>query len=151
MLQYVTFVGAVRDRELLRSFYTRADLFLFPSTYDTSGLVVKEAAACSTPSLLIKDSCASEGIVDRVNGFLCEENVIDCANTIISTTKYPSFTRKVGENASESVYLSWFDAVGFAWKRYEEVLSVWHSLPKLKRHKHYIRYQENIAAKKECE
>lgn len=41
------FTGPIYDREQLRAYYSLADLFLFPSTYDTSGIVVKEAAACS--------------------------------------------------------------------------------------------------------
>ncbi|MBO4290628.1 MAG: glycosyltransferase, partial [Lachnospiraceae bacterium] len=40
------FAGAERDRDRLRAWNTRADLFLFPSTYDTNGIVVREAAAC---------------------------------------------------------------------------------------------------------
>ena len=33
------------DRNVIRAWYCRADLFLFPSSYDTNGLVVREAAA----------------------------------------------------------------------------------------------------------
>ena len=40
------FTGAISQRETLRAWYCRADLFLFPSSYDTNGLVVREAAAC---------------------------------------------------------------------------------------------------------
>ena len=58
----VIFTGAIHDRNVLRCFNTRADLFLFPSTYDTNGIVVREAAACGLASVLIKDSCAAEGI-----------------------------------------------------------------------------------------
>nr|MCR5303367.1 glycosyltransferase [Lachnospiraceae bacterium] len=70
----IIFVGPVYDRDLLRAWNTRADLFLFPSTYDTNGIVVREAAACGTASVLIRDSCASEGITDGRNGFLINEN-----------------------------------------------------------------------------
>ncbi len=54
---YCIFTGAVQDRELLRAYYTRADMFLFVSTYDTNGIVVREAAACGLGSVLIKGSC----------------------------------------------------------------------------------------------
>ena len=46
------FTGAVQDREQVRAWYCRADLLLFPSTFDTNGLVVREAAACSLGSAL---------------------------------------------------------------------------------------------------
>ena len=58
--EQVVFTGAIYDREQLRVFYSLADIFLFPSTYDTSGIVVKEAAACECPALLIRGSCAAE-------------------------------------------------------------------------------------------
>ncbi|MDD6013414.1 MAG: glycosyltransferase, partial [Clostridiales bacterium] len=45
------FPGAIRDRELLRRYFCAADMFLFPSTFDTNGIVVREAAACGLPSV----------------------------------------------------------------------------------------------------
>ena len=56
------FTGSIADRETLRAWYSRADLFLFPSTFDTNGLVVREAAASGCPSVLIAGSCAAEGL-----------------------------------------------------------------------------------------
>ena len=46
----------------IRAWYCRADLFLFPSTFDTNGLVVREAAACGLASVLIAGSCAAEDV-----------------------------------------------------------------------------------------
>ena len=61
--QKCVFTGPVRDREKLRGWYSRADLLLFPSTFDTNGLGVREAAACGLPALLLRDGCAAEGVV----------------------------------------------------------------------------------------
>ena len=36
----VRFVGLIRERELLRLYYARADLFLFPSVNDTYAMVI---------------------------------------------------------------------------------------------------------------
>ena len=116
------FTGAVYDRDRLRAFFTRADLFMFPSTYDTSGLVVKEAAACYTPSILIKDSCAAEGVEDGFSGVLCEENADDFAKNLAELCKNPSAFETLGNNAAEHVYYSWEDSVATAVKRYETVL-----------------------------
>lgn len=60
------FTGAISQRETLRAWYCRADLFLFPSSYDTNGLVVREAAACDLAAVLIDGSCAAEGVTDGV-------------------------------------------------------------------------------------
>jgi glycosyltransferase involved in cell wall biosynthesis len=120
--QNTVFTGAVYDRDRLKAFFTRADLFLFPSTYDTSGLVVKEAAACYTPSILVKGSCASEGVEDGFSGVLCEESTEDFAKKLAELCKNPAMFEILGNNAAKHVYFSWEDSVANAVKRYEHVI-----------------------------
>ena len=117
------FVGPVYDREALRAWNTRADLFLFPSTYDTNGLVVREAAACGLASVLIRDSCASEGITDGRNGFIIDETPEAMAALLLSVCRDLPHLREVGMTAMEEIYLSWSDAVSLAYERYQFVLS----------------------------
>ena len=114
----VTFTGAIYDREIVRAYFSLADLFLFPSTYDTSGLVVKEAAACDCPSLLVKGSCASECVTDLETGLIAEDNATDCARKIIDAVRAPLLLMALGKSANEYVYLSWEDAVAKAYERY---------------------------------
>ena len=121
------FVGPEQDRETIRAWDTRADLFLFPSTFDTNGLVVREAAACSLPSLLIRGSCAAEGIEDGRTGILIEENAESLAAALTSPAATKEFFRSVGANACREIYLSWEDAVDRARDRYRVVLERWHS------------------------
>ncbi len=117
------FTGAITNREKVRAFFSRADLFLFPSTYDTSGLVVKEAAACGCASVLVSGSCASEGVEDGVSGLLSEEETGESfAKPILAAVKQPGFLRKLGENAQKIVYLSWEDSVRAARKRYDVIV-----------------------------
>ena len=85
------------DRDELRAFYSRADAFLFPSTFDTNGLVVREAAACGCPSLLIAGSCAAEGIEEGVTGYLSEENASAYAKALERMLSDPEKMRQVGE------------------------------------------------------
>lgn len=118
------FTGAIYDRERIRAFFSIADLFLFPSTYDTSGLVVREAAACDCASLLIKNSCAAEGVEDGVSGILAEENAESCAKKIIELINANAFER-LGKVAGEKVYYSWEKAIDVAYARYEEILRYW--------------------------
>ncbi len=119
----VTFTGAIHDREQLRVFYSVSDLFLFPSTYDTSGIVVKEAAACDCPSLLVKDSCAAEGAVHNVSALLAEENARSCADAIAAACGKRGFLKDLGVCAGKTLYLSWEDAVERAYDRYREILA----------------------------
>ncbi len=118
------FTGAICDRDKLRDYYSRTDLFLFPSTYDTCGLVVMEAAACDCPSVLIRNSCAAETIEDGVTGFLCEENAQSCADAVQSAISDMDNLRRVGLNAAEKVYFSWEDSIAAAYKRYEEIIRI---------------------------
>lgn len=100
----VVFTGHIADRETLKCLYSRADLFVFPSLYDTAGLVVREAAAAGTPSLLIEGSCAAEGIRDGENGFLCRntpEDVCACMERALKTAK------TVGAKARETIPVPW--------------------------------------------
>ena len=116
------FTGPVYDREELAAWYSRADLFLFPSTFDTNGLVVREASACSLGSILIKDSCASEGVIDGEDGLLIDENCMSLAKCLMQMIEHPEVMHRIGKAASENLYLSWDDAVDRAMKRYEVVL-----------------------------
>lgn len=118
----IIFTGAIYDRETLCAWYCRADLFLFPSSFDTNGLVVREAAACSLASVLIKDSCAAEGVTNRQNGFLIEENAASLAVLLARISSDKQMMRKIGENAADELYISWGEAVAKAAERYEVVI-----------------------------
>ena len=121
----VVFTGPLYDREALRAYYSLADMFLFPSTYDTSGIVVKEAAACDCPSLLVRDSCAAEGVQHGVSGFLAEENAASCAQVLLAACEDRTKLAEVGRNAGQHLYLSWDTAVERAYARYTEILDCW--------------------------
>ena len=118
----VFFTGPVYDREALRAWNARADLFLFPSTFDTNGLVVREAAACGLASVLIKDSCAAEGITDGRNGFIIEENAASMAALLKKVGGDLPYLHEVGSHAMEEIYLSWRTCVATAYDRYQFIL-----------------------------
>lgn len=119
------FTGPIYNRDNLRVYYSLADVFLFPSTYDTSGIVVKEAAACSCPALLVAGSCAAEGVEDGVSGFLAKEDARRLRQGATGGMPTTGNTGPVGEEAGRSVYLSWETAVARAYNRYEEILDSW--------------------------
>ena len=118
----VFFVAPAYDRDVIRAWYCRADLFLFPSTFDTNGLVVREAAACGLASVLIAGSCAAEDITDGRNGFFIEENAASMAALLKKIYQNRTLLRQVGENAQREIYISWDDAIHRACKRYDVVI-----------------------------
>ena len=118
----VFFTGALKSRDSIRAWYCRADLFLFPSTYDTNGLVVREASSCSLPSVLVSGSCAAEGVTDGQNGFFISETAASLAVLLDRLCKNRDLMNRVGENASKELYISWDTAVSMAYERYEAVI-----------------------------
>ncbi len=117
------FTGPIYDRDVLRAWNTRADLFLFPSTFDTNGLVVREAAACGLASVLIRDSCAAEGVTDGRNGFIIEENAGDMARCLAEVCGDMDHLHAVGQCAMDEIYMSWQDCVNEAYDRYSFLLA----------------------------
>ena len=120
------FVGAINDREELRVYYTASNLFLFPSLYDTNGIVVREAAACGLPSVLISGSCAAEDFTSYHNGILTDNNVEAMTAELMYACDHLEELRKIGENAMNEVYVSWESAVKNAYDRYGTVLDNYH-------------------------
>ena len=123
------FVGAVQDRELLRAFYSRADLFLFPSTFDTNGIVVREAAACGLGALLVRGSCAAEDITEGRNGLLMDENAEDLYRQVLFACGHLEKMRAIGKNAQNELYISWDTAVARAQERYQIIAERFRSQP----------------------
>ncbi len=118
----VLFTGAIYDREELRVYYTAGDLFIFPSLYDTNGIVVREAAACGVPSLLIEGSCAAEGITHRRTGILAANTPEALAVELQFAAEHLDEVHQMGDHAMNEVYMSWETSVRNAYRRYGEII-----------------------------
>ena len=123
----VFFVEPIHDRDCIRAWYCRADLFLFPSTIDTHGLVVREAAACALASVLVEGSCAAEDVADGKSGFLIQENAESMAACLRELCAQKERMREVGEEAQRDIYISWREAVRSAVERYRVVIDNYRS------------------------
>ncbi len=118
----VHFTGTIYDRQLLKNYYAAADLFLFPSLYDNAPLVVREAAAMHTPSLLVESSTAAEIIRDGINGFLTENNKNAMVSKIREVIADRAILRTVGRNASGSISRPWEDIIDTVKQRYVHIM-----------------------------
>jgi len=112
------FTGVVRDRAALSACYARADCFLFPSRYDTNGMVVIEAAAFGVPSLLTEGSDAAAEVMDGVNGFLAADRVKSYSAKLLWLLANPEAVCRAGAGARGSLYRSWHTSVGEVRDRY---------------------------------
>jgi len=67
------FTGFVKDEEL-PDYYKAGDVFAFPSTYETQGIVALEAMASGMPVVAAKAKAIPEFVKDGENGYLFKPN-----------------------------------------------------------------------------
>lgn len=117
----VTLLGNIHDRERLKRIYAASDLFIFPSLYDTCGLVVREAAAMHTPSLMLDGSTAATAITNEVNGFISPNSLKEYAQQIVSLMEHPEILVRVGNKASKTISRSWENVMDEVVLRYKDI------------------------------
>lgn len=120
--EYVVLMGVITDREALQCIYAASDLFVFPSIYDNSPLVIQEAAAFDIPSVLVRNSSSAEGIIDGVNGFLVENEAAHLSMKIISLMRHKHAIRIAGEGARKTIYHPWESIVDDVYLRYIDII-----------------------------
>lgn len=119
---HVNFVGRISDREVLQGLYLCADLLFFPSVYDNSPLVVREAASMGVPSLLTVGSNAAEAVRKDISGFTAEENKVAMFREILRIFGTEGLLEKVSEGARREVAKTWKEIVPQVQERYAEII-----------------------------
>ena len=117
-------IGHITDASLLDALYERASVFAFPSLYDASPMVVREAAVMGTPSVMVRASTAAEVIRDGENGLLCENDPKDLARVIGEALKDPERLKQIGQNARETIPVPWDKVLEKAVERYERLIAL---------------------------
>ena len=122
----VTFTGSISDRQKLKQYYAAADLFLFPSTYDTWAIVIHEAAALQTPSLLVNDSTIAKVITNDSDGFLAANNATSVASRLRELILNPDLLKRAGLQASKTINRSWESVSEEVLDRYRHLSKRYH-------------------------
>ncbi len=123
-IRQMTFTGHIADRELLDGLYMAASLFVFPSLYDTSGLVVREAAVMGIPSIVVENTAPAEVVTRGVNGLVCSNNAASLCGGIehylyeISETERASLRKE----AQTSIPLPWDTVIAEVQRRYGDLI-----------------------------
>ncbi len=117
------FIETIITQDLLKAYFSRADLLIFPSNFDTSGIVKIEAATHKTPSIVIKDSCCADGVVHGENGFLCLDSSNDLSDKLLQIIDGKFDMATVGENAYKTLFRSWTDAAIEVYEEYVKVIN----------------------------
>ena len=115
------FTGQIRDRELLKGVYLNADLLFFPSVFDNAPLVLREAAVLSVPTLAVEGSNAAGAIRKNVNGFTAA-GTPEAMSAEIERIFAEEDIRRIGEEASRTIPLSWEKLMPMVQERYRTVI-----------------------------
>lgn len=115
------FMGFMSNRAELMALYHMADLFVFPSLYDNAPMVLREAAVMGTPGLLVKGSCAAEGVTDGVNGYISsDESAKSIAETIARALPTVGL---VGAEAQKTIPVSWRSIMEHVLEEYNRLIN----------------------------
>ncbi len=114
----VILCGEVKDRELLRSIYSRSKLFVFPSLYDASSIVQIEAASQKTPTIFLEGAITASTVTNDINGFTAPNNSLKFANKIIEILKNNQLYDNVVEKAYKDIYKTYKKMTKKIFERY---------------------------------
>jgi phosphatidylinositol alpha 1,6-mannosyltransferase len=93
------FPGRLHDRGL-SEWYASSDIFVFPSTTETYGLVVQEALASGLPVVAADKGGAADLVKDKKNGFLARPNdPQDLARKIKMLLEDPKLRKRMSKKA----------------------------------------------------
>lgn len=111
----IIFTGAM-ERQKLGVAYAASKVFVFPSTKDTQGWVVHEAAHAGLPMVLI-DKMLSEVLEDGMNGYFAENDPKDFADKVVkilSSRRYKlmsAYGKSLAAKYTEKRYIRKLEAV----------------------------------------
>lgn len=103
----VTLTGFLPHKEIIELFGS-ADLFVFPSTTDTQGIVILEAMAAGTPPVAVDRLGPHDIIKHNLTGCLTDLNLEEFSSTIINLLNNPSKRLKLSIAAKRQA--KYFDA-----------------------------------------
>ncbi len=119
------FTGTLNG-DLLSSWYASADIFVFPSTTETFGLVVQEAFSSGVPVIGVKSGGVRNLIKDGVNGYLVTPNVPEeFADQVQRLIESEQLRDNLGEMARKKVLeRSWDNVNAQMLESYENLIGI---------------------------
>jgi 1,2-diacylglycerol 3-alpha-glucosyltransferase len=126
----VRFVGAV-PHEQVNIYCGAADLFLFPSTSETQGLVVLEALATGAPVVAVASQAAAELLADGAAGIMTPEDPQLFAASVVALWNAPE-RRRAMQAAGRAIAARFTPEVSAATllRLYESLLEAHGRLPR---------------------
>ncbi len=117
--------GHILNSAKLDGLYQAASLFVFPSIYDNGPMVIREAAAMGTASVVTRGASSAEGIIEGENGLLAIDNSMALARTIEDALKNPDKLAELGKNAQKTIPVSWDELLDAVLDRYQRLIGLY--------------------------
>jgi 1,2-diacylglycerol 3-alpha-glucosyltransferase len=89
---------------------------------ETFGLVIREAAVCRVPSLVLVDTPVARAITDGFNGFVCPRSADGYAERLTWLLQHPRRRREAGRHALRTLHTPWSKVVERVERKYWELL-----------------------------
>ncbi len=131
-----TFTGWLGGEDLAGAFAS-ADLFVFPSSVDTSGQVILEAQASGLPVVLCSEGGACENIRPGVSGLTAPaRSLAGFARQVETLLDDGNLRESMGEEARKSARVrSWEKVFDDLFDTYAELVSWWQPLSSIQQNK----------------
>ncbi|MEM1541007.1 MAG: glycosyltransferase family 4 protein [Candidatus Bathyarchaeia archaeon] len=123
---YYRFLGYVKDRKDLVSYYRSASVYVAPTFYENLPIRILEAMACGVPVIATNVCAIPEVIENGVEGILIQPGSARALiNAISMLLEDESLRKELGRNARKKVekHFNWKDAAHKTLNIYEHVLS----------------------------
>lgn len=133
---FVTFTGKIDSSDEKAILIKNSNLLLFPSDYDTDGIVKIECACYKVPTLCIENTGVSSNMKNDHNAFIEKYSLDAFIDRLDYLIKNPNVVKAVGENAFNELYLTWNDVCTQLSQLYKSHIKSYH-LDKQKKSKKY--------------
>ncbi|MCL1796195.1 MAG: glycosyltransferase [Clostridia bacterium] len=118
----VELTGHIASMRELDGLYALSRLFVFPSLYDCAPMVLREAAAMGTPTVVIAGSNAAECVQSGINGFTCEDTPESLREAMKAAILNETAAALLGEEAKRTIAVPWETLMQKVVGRYKALL-----------------------------
>lgn len=119
----IIFVGKIASVLEKSKLFSSSDLQIFPSFYDTDGIVRIESAAFSVPTAFIENSITASTITNNVNGYIFPNDPEKFAQGILEIFENNELYNKVCKNAYDQLFKTWDNVVDKAFDGYINLIN----------------------------
>ncbi|MCI6542568.1 MAG: glycosyltransferase [Firmicutes bacterium] len=103
----IIFTGKIYDTKTKSAFFKISDLHMFPSQYDTDGIVKIEAAGFNTPTIFTSESLASSSCTDKIDGYIEDCDIEKFGRKILEIFSDKNSFEMVQKNCKKNLYMTW--------------------------------------------